>query len=395
MAFAPIITRLYGPEAFGLLGTFMAALAIMTPIAALSYPIAIVLPKADDDAKGLAQLSLRIALVITILLGLILLAVGDSIATLLGMQAIASFMWLIPLAMLFSAMQQIMQQWLIRKKQFKVSARVALSQSLIVNLAKTGAGLLNPIGAVLIIISTLGNALYAAQLWFGAKKWAAQDGRIDKATKPVSLTELAHRHRDFPYYRAPQVFINAVSQGLPVLMLTSLFGPAAAGFYSLGRTVMGIPSSLVGRAIGSVLYPKLNETYIDGNDIFSVIFKTTILLGAIGLIPFGVVVAFGPDLFEFVFGAEWHQAGIFARWLAIFLFFGFINRPSVVAIPILGIQRGLLIYEIFSTAGKIIALWLGFYIYNDASTAVMFFAISGAITYIALILWVLFYAIRN
>lgn len=28
MAFAPIITRLYGPEAFGLLGTFMAILAI-------------------------------------------------------------------------------------------------------------------------------------------------------------------------------------------------------------------------------------------------------------------------------------------------------------------------------------------------------------------------------
>ena len=43
MAFAPIITRFYGPEAFGLLGTFTAILGIVMPIAALSYPIAIVL----------------------------------------------------------------------------------------------------------------------------------------------------------------------------------------------------------------------------------------------------------------------------------------------------------------------------------------------------------------
>ena len=45
MAFAPIITRIYGPEAFGLLGTFMAILAVLTPVAALTYPIAIVLPR--------------------------------------------------------------------------------------------------------------------------------------------------------------------------------------------------------------------------------------------------------------------------------------------------------------------------------------------------------------
>jgi O-antigen/teichoic acid export membrane protein len=47
MAFAPLITRLYGPEAFGLLGTFVAILGIVTPLAALTYPIAIVLPKSD------------------------------------------------------------------------------------------------------------------------------------------------------------------------------------------------------------------------------------------------------------------------------------------------------------------------------------------------------------
>lgn len=203
MALSPIITRLYGPEAFGLLGTFMATLGVVTPIAALAYPIAIVLPKSDDDAKGLAKLSFRIALVIALAFSLILLIVGEQIATVLGMQAIASFMLLIPLAMFFSALQQIMQQWLIRKNQFKVTARVAVSQSLILNSSKVGVGWFWPIGSALIILATLGNILYAVQLWFGAKKWADNNGRIDTpAINEVSLKSLAYKHRDFPYYRA-------------------------------------------------------------------------------------------------------------------------------------------------------------------------------------------------
>jgi O-antigen/teichoic acid export membrane protein len=67
MAFSPIITRLYGPEAFGLLGTFMAIVAVVTPLAALSYPIAIVLPKEDIDARGIAKLSAYIAVCIAAL----------------------------------------------------------------------------------------------------------------------------------------------------------------------------------------------------------------------------------------------------------------------------------------------------------------------------------------
>ena len=53
---SPIITRMYGPDAFGLLGTFIAFLGVLTPIAALSYPLAIVLPSSDREAKDLLVL---------------------------------------------------------------------------------------------------------------------------------------------------------------------------------------------------------------------------------------------------------------------------------------------------------------------------------------------------
>lgn len=385
MAFSPIITRFYGPEAFGLLGTFTAILGIVMPIAALSYPIAIVLPKSDDDAKAIAKLSFRIAFVIALILSAILLIAGNEIAALLGMEAIASFMLLIPVAMFFNALQQIMQQWLIRKKQFKVTARIAVSQSLILNSSKVGAGWFYPLGSVLIILATLGNALYAAQLWFGAKKWADQDGRIGKTTKAVSLKEVAYKHRDFPYYRAPQVFINALSQSLPVLMLASFFGPASAGFYAIGRTVIGMPSTLLGKAVSDVFYPKIAEAANANKDVHKPIFKATAALAAVGIVPYGVVFLFGPTLFEFVFGKEWLVAGEYARWLAAWLYFAFMNRPSVAALAVLNMQRMFLIYEVVSLLLRAGSLYIGFAVLNSDIQAVILFSISGIILNFSLI----------
>ncbi len=110
IAFSPIITRLYGPEAFGILGTFMAIVAVVTPIAALSYPIAIVLPKEDSDARGIARLSAYIALGVAGLSALVLLAAGGHIVHLLQVQEVSSYIWLLPLVILFAALLQINQR---------------------------------------------------------------------------------------------------------------------------------------------------------------------------------------------------------------------------------------------------------------------------------------------
>lgn len=48
MAFAPLITRFHGPEAFGLQSLFLSIVALLATLAALSYPIAIVLPRSDS-----------------------------------------------------------------------------------------------------------------------------------------------------------------------------------------------------------------------------------------------------------------------------------------------------------------------------------------------------------
>lgn len=387
MAFSPLITRLYGPEIFGILGTFSAVLAVLTPIAALTYPIAIVLPKSDNDAKGLAIISLRLAIFVAILTALVLLIANDWIVNSLGLKTIDEFLFLIPIAMIFSAYQQVITQWLIRTKQFKLTARVAILQAFIINTAKAGLGWFHPVSTVLIILTVLGLLLNGILLKLGIKGKDIDLTHISRSN--LHIGSLAKRHKDFPLYRAPQVVLNALSQSLPVLMLASFFGPAAAGFYTIGRTVLGMPSTLIGKSVGDVFYPRISEAINNNENPSSLILKATSIMSVVGFIPFGLVVLFGPWLFSFVFGAEWITAGEYARWLALWSYFGFLNRPSVAAIAALQLQGFFLVYELVSTIIRGVSLFLGFWVYESDIIAVSLFSISGVVLNIFLIFYTL------
>ena len=68
--------------------------------------------------------------------------------------------------------------------------------------------------------------------------------------------------------------------------------------------------------------------------------------------------------------------------------FNLINKPSVAAVPVLGIQKGLLFYEILSTGGKIVGLIIGFYFDSDI-LAVILYSVIGACAYILMIIWII------
>jgi O-antigen/teichoic acid export membrane protein len=389
MLFSPVLTRIYGPEAFGILGVFNSIVAITTPIAALTYPIGIVLPADDSDAIGLIRLSVYISTAMSILVGVIFVVFGKTILKLFRIDTIHSYLILIPVIMLFSAGLQVSQQWCIRKKQFKIKAKVAIIQSLVLNILQSGFGFVNPSSAILIITTTLGKGIHAFMLIWESNALFRKNKlhhleRFDN-TK-ASLWKLAKAYRDFPMYRAPEVFINAISQTLPVLALTTFFGPVAAGFYSIGKKVLEMPSQLIGNSVGDVFYPRISEASHNKEDIKKILKKATLSLAAIGIFPFGVIILFGPSLFNFVFGSDWLMAGEYARWIAVWSYFGFMNIPSIKTLPVIGEQKFHLHFSIVTIITRLIALTIGGYMLKNDVIAVALYSITGAILNSMLIL---------
>ncbi|WP_027966959.1 oligosaccharide flippase family protein [Halomonas halocynthiae] len=381
MVFTPLITRLYGPEAFGLLGTFMAVIAVLTPVAALTYPIAIVLPRSDADAKVLAKFSIGLAAAVASITAVIFLTAGGWIASILNLQSITSFFLLIPIVMFFSAFQQVLTQWLIRKNQFKITARVAVFQAIIINSVKTGVGFFNPIGAMLVVITTFGQALYGILLLAGIRGEGAAKSEKGKASGSVKY--LAKKYIDFPFFRAPQVVINALSQSLPILILASFFGPAVAGLYTLTKTVLEAPVVLVGMSVGNVFYPKAVELKDDPLILRDFFLKTTVILFGLGLVIFLPVFFWGPWFFSLLFGEEWLRSGEFARWVALWMVFTLSTRPAISIIPVINMQKIFLILESIFLPLKFAALYLGVF-FNNEMFSVAFYCMISCIFYMVL-----------
>lgn len=387
VAFSPLITRFYGPEAFGLLGVFASLLTMLAPIAALSYPFAVVLPKEDADAKGIIRLSLTIAPLTSMFVALLLLFDGKKILALLGSESIAPYVMLIPLSMFFIACEQVTQQWALRKKYFSLTARNSILKALFLNCAIVGTGFLFSSGFVLIVLSAAGHILHALLFWSGFNSIQKRTVPLIKPiTSPRPLRELLRAYYDFPLYRTPQTFLNALSQSLPILMLAFFFGPASTGFYSIGRKVLGLPSALVGAAVGNVFFPRIAEAAQNGENITRLILKATIALAAVGLIPFSLIFAFGPWVFSIVFGSDWITAGEYARWLSVWLFFGFINVPSVKTLPVISAQKFLMIFELYTLFTRAFSLLVGVYLFESDLIAIIIFSCSGAIINFALVL---------
>jgi len=388
MGLSPIITRIYGPEKYGVLSLFLSLVAIVGPISALTYPIAIVLPKKDSEAKKIAHLSLSIALLIAVISGVLILIFSNNNSNFFGLKEINSYIFLIPYIILFSGLIQILENWLIRTAQFSISAKVSFFQALIIQSSIVLIGLFYPSVSVLILVSALGIFLKGFLMWvFNKKKLNFSLSTIIKPTPDIRL--IASRYKDFSIYRAPEVLINSFSQSLPIFLLTYYFGPASAGFYSIGRTTLSIPTQLVGKAVGDVFYPRISEAANNKDPLTKLIIKATMSLALIGVVPFLTVIIFGPQLFNLVFGEEWLQAGKYARWMAIWLFFMFINQPSIKTLPALGAQSVHLKFTVIMLLVRVLALLVGYFAFKDDMIAIVLFSLTGAILNFLLIILVL------
>jgi len=390
LAFAPLITRLYGPEAFGLQSIFVSVVGLISIVATLGYPLGIVLPKTDSEAMALVRLSVATGTVATLLTAICLYFFGSDLLSLLNAQVIERYAYLIPVAVYAAVLARVLAQWLVRNEAFSLSAKYGVITAFAMSAVKATLGLHWPTPGVLICANTaVGLAGTGCTYWGWLRQRHLTRQKEPRQRAGLSLLNVAIKHRDFALLRTPQDLINALSQALPLLLLSAYFGSTAAGHYAIAIAVLGVPTALIGSSVMAVFYPRVTQAVQDGEDARSLIVRATSGMALAGAAPFLVLVIAGPVLFSWVFGDDWRTAGVYAQCLAPWLFMQFINQPAVAAVPALRIQRGLLIYEIFSTATKVLALWLGFSIFGNDLAAVVLFSAFGVVAYAWLIGWVI------
>lgn len=391
MLFSPIITRLYDPGMFGVLGVFLSVVSVLTPVAKLCLPYAIVLPAKEEDSLLLTRFSLLFGSLFSFFTLVIILVFGQQIAHALRLDQYTRYLYFIPVALFLSVTYSAYDHWLIRHKKFNVSSIISVTQSLMFNLTLVGIGYFFPPYASLIGINIFGKIYHAFASMITTRK-SIKRAR-EQATESVSLfskkgLRLLHEYRDFPIYRTPQILLNNLSANLPVLMLTLFFGPASAGLYELGRRVLKLPAVIVADSVAKVFNQRVAETSHTNRPIQPMLIRTTAVLMVVAIVPFGIIFFFGPVLFSWVFGADWATAGVYARWMALWLFFTFINRPSIKSIPVLMLQKQYLFYEVITSIIRLASIAIGYLITKNDVITIAIYSIVGSLINIVVITYV-------
>lgn len=374
---SPLLTRLYTPEQFGVLAIFSSMLGVIVVISSLRYELAIPLPKSQINGKSLLSIALGINSLCALLILLLVYWLRAPIAELTGVPSLASFLWLLPVAVLFMGTYRSLNFWAVRNRDYKRIAQTKISQSvsnIVVQLAGGFAG----IGALgLLLGQIVGQAVGVGRLSRGL---AISDFLFKNKNDFSRKRVLFRRYSRFPKYDVPAAFINTLSNELPPLMFTALFNPAVAGFYLLAQRVLASPLSLVGQAVAQVLYGSVGDAIASGR-LGSVVKKVVFTLIALVVLPSLVVFFWGEDLFAFIFGESWREAGQVAGILMLGLAAQFVYSPiSLILLATEGQHINL-------TLNLIMILLRGLGIYwgwlqNDALMAVMGFSVAGFFTYL-------------
>jgi O-antigen/teichoic acid export membrane protein len=383
LAFTPFLTRLYGPEAFGTAAAFAVVVNIIMPLATLGYANAIVMPDDEEDAGAVARLSILCGLVAAPA-SLLLIHLGKPwLIVWTGLAHAPWVLYLVPLSLVVSAFLSVANQAAIRQGLYAAKAQAYVGSTFLTNLGKLAGGLLAPSGLLLILLTLAGGALNVLMQFVRVPRQGVM--KVRNWFGLAGAREAAQAHRDFALYRMPQSILSAATVGLPVILLSSLFGSEAAGQYSLAVAALAAPVILLGQAVGDVFRPKVTRAIAaQSPDAYMLLVEATLGM-SVAAMPFVVVMLWGDWLFPIVFGADWRLAGEYAQWLALSQIFVMASRASISAFPALKLQGFLLWREIVSVILRTVALYIGFAWLASDVAAVALFSFVGVLTNLSLI----------
>jgi O-antigen/teichoic acid export membrane protein len=143
--------------------------------------------------------------------------------------------------------------------------------------------------------------------------------------------------------------------------------------------VIMTPMTLIGAAIAQVFFQRAAMAKHDGS-LSSIFTDTYSFLVKISLFPLLLLTFIGKDLFVFVFGPLWGDAGFFIQILSVFAVSLFISSPLSSILSILGKQKIGFMLSSISLALRFFSLYIGG-IFGSAPLAILLFSVSGMVGY--------------
>lgn len=332
---SPVIARLYSPKEFGLLTVYVSILSVWALLGSLQYENAIPIPEDDDSGANLLALSFAILVLVCLTGGIALWAVRDRLLILLNAPELTAYLWLLPVSLLGVGTFNILYRWNQRRHAFGRIAETKITQTAGMICTQIGLGLFrnDPLGLLLgDIFGRMGGSGRMAYLLL------REDRGILRFVTVSGIRRVAARFKKFPLLSGGSALLKELSDQLPAVMLIIVYGPQVVGWFILVQRVLGLPLALVGYSWGNVYMSEALSLLPEdtGEKKLLALYWQTLKHLLLFVLPFLTVLFFvAPQLFPFIFGPAWHQAGLYLRILCPMYLLQFLSLPVAPTVYVL------------------------------------------------------------
>jgi O-antigen/teichoic acid export membrane protein len=384
IAISPILTRIYTPEDFGVFALFVALTGVFSVIASGRYELAIMLPKDDEDAINIFSLGMTIVISLSLFLLTIVNLFHTDFTRVLNNDDIGDWLYFIPVAFFFTGLFNMLSYYNNRKKNYKDIATATITKSIILAIVQLSMGFVKT-GASGLISGHIISTMFAN---IRLLKNIMKDKILISKISKIKMISMAKHYKDFPLYQAPHAILNTFSSNIPVYMFTPFFGLTVVGFYSLSIRIVFTPMMILSGASAKVYNQNVTQLYHDDGDVHGFTVRLLKSLVTKILIPFLIIVIFAPDIFSFIFGENWREAGIYTQILAPWLLLNILVSTISFIPSLVNMQKKAFQVSIVYTVIVSLAIFVGVF-YHSIYVSLFLFSFSACCILLYNLQWML------
>ncbi len=376
LLFSPILARLYQPEDFGILATFLSFIAILGTISTFKLELAILVPKDEEEGLMLTRICMLLVLFFIIFITLGLLLFGNLLIQTLHLGQLNYyylFLLFIPVSSFFFGYNTVLMNLNNRMLQYKT---MGISQA------------------------TKSSTAVAMQLIFGFlnfKQWGLIFGQfisyftgnrvLSVKTKfrlpsifKIKKQELVYyikKYKHFFLYAFPSSIINVFYLNLTNVFMSISFSAKQVGLYSMTNKILGSPSFIISQSVGSVYYQRACREIDDKGTCSRSFIHTFLILVSISLVVFTTAFFSVQWVIPFVLGKEWVKSVAIAHYVIPLFATNFISSPLALTLQAANRQKIGLIINSFRLLNVVVS-YLLLAKYFDFDTTVLIFSLTAS-----------------
>ena len=350
----PLLSRLFDPQAFGLLQLFQASLSLPLVMLSLRYEVALLEPPEDATFLLVLQLCYWVmACMLVVTVGLWLLIASGLLAIPAKFELIYGF---IPFGLVAGGLLQVAGYISLRQKSFGVIAAAKLLQVAGFSGVAVLAGFLFPRMALALLFADVVGRMTAAFVCI-RQDMGAHGRLLRTRLQKASLLEIAVKYKNFPILYLPGDLLSAIGAFIAPMSILTLYGAATTGQYALVERSISVPLAVLAGAIAQAHAAQFSDDLRNRSaGLLSSVRAFALKLLLIGVLPSLALAVLGPLLIELVFGSQWLVAGSIAQWMVPVFLSTFVVFPLNMALTLLGEQRMQLVWQAIRL-GLVASVW--------------------------------------